>query len=458
MHRRSRRCSPIRGCRGECRNNIVMRRHLFVALLLFVVSGASLSADPPNADPFPKPPSKKGLQVQMIDDALALGVAHAALNVDITRLIDPSGNTSGPRHERDGKRYDFSQAAVEHLDVRVNELSDKGVVVYLILLPYASGDPARDALLLHPNYARGKQDTGPIGMFNTTTPESTDWLAAVVEFLAGRYSGGERGRVWGYIAGNEANAHWFWANMGLADKDEVVDAYERGVRTIHTAVRTASANARTYLSLEHCWARRYSGGSARQCIAGRTFLDAFSALVRKNGDFDWHVAYHPYPEPLTECRFWLDTTLSVHRTNSPIVSFRNLEVLTGYLRQEELLWEGQPRRVILSEQGFHCSDRPDAEGEQAAAFALAYKVVAKADGIDAFILHRHVDHANEGGLRLGLWTNQPGAISTPDRKRAMYDVFRAAGTAEEDKQFEFALPILGAASWNEILERMDERE
>lgn len=431
--------------------------HFFVGLVLLVASAASLHAEPPDADPFPQTRSKKGLQVQMIDDALALGVEHAALNVDLTRLIDPSGSTSGPRHERDGTRYDFTKAAVEDLDVRVKQLSDKGVVVYLILLPYASGDPARDRLLLHPGYARGQKETGPIGMFNTTTPESTAWLAAVVEFLAARYSNGERGRVWGYIAGNEVNSHWFWANMGLAQTDEVVDAYERGVRTIHTAVRTASANARTYISLEHCWARRYSGGNARQCVAGRTFLDAFSALVRKNGDFDWHVAYHPYPEPLTECRFWLDTTHSVHRTNAPIVSFRNLEVLTSYLKQEELSWDGEPRRVILSEQGFHCSDRPDAEREQAAAFALAYKTVVKADGIDAFILHRHVDHANEGGLRLGLWTNQPGAISTPYRKRAMYDVFRAAGTADEDKQFEFALPILGAESWNEILERVAER-
>ncbi|HEY2253629.1 MAG TPA: DUF5722 domain-containing protein, partial [Planctomycetaceae bacterium] len=432
-------------------------RYLFISLVLLVAPAASADAAPPDAAPFPQPRTKKGLQVQMIDDALALGVEHAALNVDITRLIDPSGKASGPRHDRDGRRYDFTKAAVEDLDVRVKLLSDKGVVVYLILLPYASGDAARDALLLHPNYARGKKETGPIGMFNTTTPESTAWLAAVVEFLAARYNSQERGRVWGYIAGNEANSHWFWANMGLANADEVVEAYERAVRTIHAAVRTASANARTYISLEHCWARRYSGGNASQCIAGRTFLDAFSALVRQHGDFDWHVAYHPYPEPLTECRFWLDTTHSVHRTNAPIVSLRNLEVLTSYLRQDELRWDGEPRRVILSEQGFHCSDRPDAEREQAAAFALAYKTVARADGIDAFILHRHVDHADEGGLRLGLWTNKPGAISTPDRKRAMYDVFRAAGTAEEDKQFEFALPILGAASWNEILERVAER-
>ena len=390
----------------------------------------------------------------MIDDALALGVEHAALNVDITRLIDPAGDRGGPGHEREGKRYHFSRRAVERLDQQVKQLSDRGVVVYLILLPYASGDPARDGIMLHPSYARGKKNTGPIGMFNTTTAESTAWLAATVEFLAGRYSTGEHGRVWGYIAGNEANSHWFWANMGLASADEVVAEYERGVRTIHTAVRTASENARTYISLEHCWGRRYAGGNSRQCVAGLTFLDAFAELVRKNGDIDWHLAYHPYPEPLTDCRFWLDTKHSRHDTNTPVVSFRNLDVLMEHLSREELLWNGKPRRVILSEQGFHCSDRPDAEREQAAAFALAYKVVAGMEGIDAFILHRHVDHAHEGGLRLGLWTNQEGAISTPDRKRLMYNVFQAAGTGAEDERFEFALPVVGGGTWAEVLRKM----
>jgi hypothetical protein len=428
----------------------------FIVVFGLLAATSICAAAEPDAAPFPMQKSKKGLQVQMIDDALALGVEHAALNVDITRLIDPKGDAGGPIHEHSGRRFAFSRRAVEHLDTQVKQLSDKGVVVYLILLPYASGDAARDALMLHPSYARGQRNTGPIGMFNTQSPDSTAWLAATVEFLAARYSGdGKLGRVWGYIAGNEVNSHWFWANMGLASVDDVARAYERGVRTIHAAVRTASKNARVYISLEHCWGRRYAGGNSRQCIAGQAFLDAFADLASKNGDFDWHVAYHPYPEPLTDCRFWLDTKHSLHRADAPVVSFRNLEVLTGHLARKELLWDGRPRRVILSEQGFHCSDRPEAEREQAAAYALAYKVVAQAEGIDAFILHRHVDHAHEGGLRLGLWTNRAGSVSTPNRKRYMYDVFRAAGTADEEQQFSFALPILGGASWQEVLERLE---
>ncbi len=35
---------------------------------------------------FPRAASKKGLQVQMVDDAIALGVKHAALNVDLAAV------------------------------------------------------------------------------------------------------------------------------------------------------------------------------------------------------------------------------------------------------------------------------------------------------------------------------------------------------------------------------------
>jgi hypothetical protein len=425
-----------------------------IALLLIV--GTATSEEPSkqrNAAPFPTPSTKKGLQVQMVDDALALGIRHAALNVDLTRLIDPAAEEGSFRWEHAGKTYALRRDAVERLDALVRPLSDQGVVVYLILLTYASGDAERDRLMLHPAYARGEKQTGPIAMFNVTSDEGRGWLAATSAFLADRYSkhDGEHGRVWGYIAGNEVNSHWFWANMGRTSLAEVVNAYERGVRIIHSAVRQSSAQARVYISLEHCWAERYAGGDETQAVPGRDFLTAFAALVRERGDFDWHLAHHPYPEPLTDCRFWLDRENAPQSPDAKVVTFRNLEVLVDFLAREELQWRGTPRRVILSEQGFHAARGREGELNQAAAYALAYHKVDHLPQIDAFILHRHVDHAHEGGLRLGLWTNRRGTVATPDRKRPIYEVFSAAGTAEQEKEFAFALPVLGAATWDEAL-------
>ena len=84
-----------------------------------------------------------------------------------------------------------------------------------------------------------------------------------------------------------------------------------------------------------------------------------------------------------------------------------------------MLHNGNPRRVILSEQGFHTPDGPEGEQLQAAAYCLAWNQVNRDCGIDAFILHRHVDHKHEGGLRLGLWTRKPDSVATPDRHNGL---------------------------------------
>ena len=50
-----------------------------LALVCSLVGAFSLFAAP-NEEPYPAPASKKGLQVQMVDDALALGIHHAGLS------------------------------------------------------------------------------------------------------------------------------------------------------------------------------------------------------------------------------------------------------------------------------------------------------------------------------------------------------------------------------------------
>src|SRR5678809_234498 len=128
---------------------------------------------------------------------------------------------------------------------------------------------------------------------------------------------------------------------------------------------------------------------------------------------------------------------------------KNIEVLPRYLARPEMLYRGQPRRVILSEQGFHTREDVDGERDQAAAFAACWNKVSRLPGIDAFIYHRHVDHLSEG-LNLGLWTHKPGTISTPDRKKKIYEVFLHADRADWEEAFAFALPVLGLKSWSDF--------
>ncbi len=396
--------------------------------------------------PYPAATSKKGLQVQMIEDALALGIKHAALNLNLGALIDPRKQANNYTWKMDGEVFHFNRAYLDSL--RIKQLSDAGVNVSLILLVYANGDPARD-LLLHPWYDASAPNK--LGAFNVRTAEGVKWLKATMEFLANRYSrpGGENGLVWGYIVGNEVNSHWHWYNLGQTRPNMVAQEYEKAVRLIHTAVRKFSPSVRVYLSLEHHWNVAYERNLFRTCT-GRGLIDDFNRYAEMGGNYDWHLAFHPYPEDLNNPRTWEDKS-ATFTPDTPRITFRNLHLLPAYLAHPDLQYNAQPRRIILSEQGFNSRGTAESELEQAAAYCYAYRKVEAIEGIDSFIYHRHVDHAREGGLNLGLWRRQQNSIATPESQKPIYRVFQAADTSNWPQTFDFARTIIGINRWEEIL-------
>jgi hypothetical protein len=416
-----------------------------LAALWFTCSAHAASGD---TESYPAASSKKGLQVENVEDALALGVKHAALNFNLSQVIDPKAGTNSLRWTNGGHTYHFKRSYTESMDRQIRTLSDRGVVVSLIVLTYFASDTNVHRILIHPDCATNAPNR--LGNFNTVTDEGRRWLAATMEFCAARWSGPnpQHGRVAGYIMGNEVNSHWWWANMGKVTMTEFADDYLRTVRLAHAAVRKHSSWGRVYLSLEHHWNIRFDKSSERTSFPGREFVDYFAKQARAGGDFDWHVAFHPYPENLFEPRFWRDKTATTNVFTTPRITFKNIELLPAYLRRPELLYNGQPRRIILSEQGFHTPKGTNGETIQAAAYAYAYKKIEALDGIDSFILHRHVDHKDEGGLLLGLRSLTPNANESRPKKKS-WEVFRAADTPEWEKAFAFALPIIGLTNWSQ---------
>lgn len=389
---------------------------------------------------------KKGLQVQMVDDALELGIHHAALNVNLPALMQPGDGGEAYEWRLDGRTYRFHRPTVDAIPVK--ELSDRGVVVSLILLAYASGQAERDRIWLHPGYDRRAPNR--LGAFNLKSEEGAGWYRAALEFLAHRFSqpDARHGRASHFIVGNEVTAHWHWANMGEVPREVFIRDYERMVRVAHAAVGGVTDAIRVYLSFDHHWNVVY-GDAPLRSIAGRRLLDGFAREASSGGNYGWHLAYHPYPENLFNPRTWDDQTA----TRSPEtlrITFKNLEVLMDYLERPELVWRGGARRVLLSEQGFHSDDTVAGDALQAAGYAYAWKKVAALQGVDAFILHRHVDHGQEGGLNLGLWRRKAGSVSQPDSKKPSWEVFQAAGTDQEEARFRFALPLIGIGDWSEM--------
>ena len=409
----------------------------------FLSAGIADAEESRYVEPYPTASSKKGLQVEMVDDALALGVKHAALNLNLSQLIDPTSDPQNPTWELAGQTYHFRRDYLAQMDARIRPLSRQGVLVNLVILAYQSSDARVNEIMLHPQAER--HPPNKLCAFNTNTDEGRQWFVAALEFLAERWSNParEHGRVVGYIIGNEVTSHWWWCNRGRVEMEEFADDYLRTVRLAHDAIRRQSSWARVYVSLEHHWTIRYAAGDAQQAFPARDFLDYFARRAREERDFAWQLAFHPYPENLRDPRFWQDSS-ATSDFNTPRITFKNLEVLTRYFREPALLHHGEPRHIILSEQGFDTPQTEDGETIQAAAYCYAYKKIESLDGIDAFILHRHVDHRNEGGLLLGLRRWGDGRP-----KKRIYECFRLADTPEWSSAFEFALPIVGLDNWDE---------
>jgi hypothetical protein len=140
----------------------------------------------------------KGLQAQMIDDALKLGIKHAALNVSLTSLIDLDSHADSFRWKSGGHTFFFSRPAVESIPVL--PLSRAGVRVYLILLSTVTTEP-RLSRIVRPAAAR-EAPNGITG-FNVSDPEGERYFKTCVEFLADRFSRKDArfGRVEGYKIG-----------------------------------------------------------------------------------------------------------------------------------------------------------------------------------------------------------------------------------------------------------------
>ena len=274
----------------------------------------------------------------------------------------------------------------------------------------------------------------------------------MIETFAARYSRPDRRHGWigGYIVGNEIQQHWEWYNRGRVDADTFLMEYMTALRTTWLALRRCHPDLRAYVSMDHHWTGTMKGDPTRE-IPGRTVLETLDRLSKREGDFDWHVAFHPYPENLFEPRFWQDKHAPV-AFDAPKITFRNLEVLPSWLDKPAHRVNGVARRVILSEQGFHAADSEQGEILQAAALAAATARVERIPGIDAFMLHRHVSHRNEGGLRLGLWSWDPDSPdpSAPGRKFRAWEVFKAIDTPDWKARSAFALEQVGIRDWNAL--------
>ena len=388
---------------------------------------------------YPQAASIKGLLVDPVklhgNELDELGVKQAAYNVFLSRILGPTTHASYPtiHYEYNGKSYAFNGHVISEYDFVFSTLTAKGITTSAIILnDYSHAHPE----LIHPKSRSGA--TSPYYAFNAAESGGVETIAAIGSFLADRYSGsGGHGKVYKWIIANEVNARREWNHMEKVGVREYSVEYANAVRVFYNAIKSVTANARVYISLDQQWDRDMANNPNYDA---RDVLDEFNKYIKAEGNIDWGLAYHPYTVPLYKCQFWEASRYVSHTASTPFITMANISVLTDYMQRAELLTAGgQVRSISLSEVGYTSSD---GEALQAAAFAYAYYIADRNPYIDSFLLNRQTDAPEEVGQGLAFGLNHAGG----GRKR-IFEVFKHIDGPDHGQHTEFAKAIIGIEHW-----------
>jgi hypothetical protein len=399
------------------------------------------------------PTSKKGLGGWHVgrvpgapDELRELGIAAVTVNILIHSLVslEPGPNTTPFQWQ--GRTYHAREDALARLDQSFLEAAKHEAMVSAILLvanPARGGD-AVVRLLGHPDAVK----EGTYAMPNVTSEEGIALYGAILDLMAGRWSrpDGKYGRVHHWIVHNEVDAGWVWTNVGEKPAVVYMDLLHRSMRLTHLIARQYDPHARPFLSLTHHWAE---AGNERW-YGSRRMIRELVRFGEAEGDFPWALAHHPYPQNLFNPRTWEDHQATFSFDTLKITP-KNIEVLDAYMKLPRYLYRGEVRPIHLSENGFNSKDYSDRElRDQAAGMAMAWKKIRDLSAIESWQYHNWVDHRNEGGLRIGL-RKFPDDADDPFGKKPIWQLYRALGTADEDRACAPYLEVIGIKSWDEVI-------
>ena len=396
----------------------------------------------PVQSPAAMPPKhKKGLAAGSgtlyYSDMDALGIGSITMNIVLEGIVGKEV-TSGTKTSFGGHSYQVVAAGRNSADNVTIQAYNRGIPVAAILLA-GNGSVYKDP----------ENDGGPYTMPNLTTAAAFNQYAAALDFIIQRYSkpNTKTGRITNWIMHNEVDQGKIWTNMGDQPMERYLDRYLKSMRICYNIVRQYDPNGSVLASFTHSWTAKEGEYSPKE------MLERTVDYSEAEGDFRWGVAYHPYPQDLTQPRFWQYDTQATDSDDSPFVTFKNPQVIDRWIRKSRNLYKGTEKRILFfSENGTSSPSYGEADlAAQAAGACWLWKKIERLEGVDAIQWHNWKDNATEaaGGLHLGLRALGEGPFNADDPKPVWY-VWQAAGTANEAEVFAPYLPVVGLSSWEDI--------
>lgn len=410
---------------------------------------------PENTSEYPQPATIKTLGAPPML-AKKLQLQQSRWDINLCEMMSTVETEDTEPYEFNGKTYYILRSAVESIDRRMSTAP----LCTMILLNsfksfHATGEKALEEKVIHPGFDRDFPNAF-LSAFNMQEEEGLNYYGAFVEFLAERYSrpDGKYGHAGGAIISNEINTQYIWGNAGEMTAEEYMREYTQAMRLAWICGRKHCSHFRVYISLDHFWTGvNPSAKAPLQAYPGRQMVELLRAYTAEEGDFDWGIAHHPYPEDLRYPDFWNDRWPEWN-LDTPKITFKNIEVLDAFLSQKEYLYRGKLRRVLFSEQGFNSRNGPLqelTEKQAEAAYVLAYLKARKMKTVDMMTHHGCTDSPGEFGLNLGLFRYDPDAPERVGEPKPVFASFLAMDTPEEAAAVEKARAFIGAELFDFIL-------
>ena len=381
-------------------------------------------------------------------DMTDLNISSGNFNIILDQILytDP-GNGREP-YEYAGKTWyaDVNGSMIRQIDKDVKISQEMGLMVSAILLIPVNKGAAEGSwldLVAHPE----NEFSAAFSMPDMLSRDAVEAYAATMNFLCERYSTEEYGRIHHWIVHNEIQAGYYWTNAGERTMQTYMNLYERSMRLVQTIARQYDPNAKALISLDHGWT--YKGSD--RTYAGKDLLEQLLKYSRQEGDFDWGIAFHPYPQDINNPRTWLDDQ-ATYSYSTPFITPKNLEVLDAWVSLPSVCYNGnEPREIQFSEQGINSPDyEPLSLTNQAAGLAWSLAKIQHMDNVITYAYHLWADAHEEGGLRLGLrkYGDDP---DDPHGKKPSWDVFRAFGQPDWEEISAPYLDVIGISSWDEVV-------
>lgn len=376
-----------------------------------------------------KPLSKKGLFADK--NGLAaykdLGASHTAMKFYIEEFVYPNETASdggasvahpdnAVEFTSNGVKYYFKKSLVDEFDKLVGDYAAAGAQITAILLarPNTNEETFPQSL----TYTPWSTDRTSLMALNTSNKLGFGYYVAIMEFLAERYTenDGARGFVSNFVIGNKIDYARYYNRISevQADIDDYMEEYSRLLRLTNLAVKKYNSSVTVGIPITQNWAEK--GYSVPGDIVGaytpKQLIEWLNTKTKSEGDYDWSIAPHVYGyHPAQAGVFYLDTykapditviqggrnagMTNDYETTSKI-TFSNLELLDDYLNQDGMKYNGNVRKVYLTESGVSTYWRDkdyskDGLALQAATIAAAYYKVSQLDSIVAFCYYRVYD-------------------------------------------------------------------